>query len=346
MRRLDRAHSLPFAAGLVALASILALGSPAAGSPQTSSEAEVVPEEVFFDTLDVSVVNVEVFVTDKEGQPVRGLTRDDFELYQDGEQVEISNFLAVDDARESREARGETLMDRPAVPPDQRLHVVAFVDNLNIQPKNRNQVVQHLRRFLRESLDNQDRVMLVSFDGRLHILQEFTSVPELLQPTLESLRRQATRGHELVAERRLLLRSIEDVSINANAINQGLAQIEAQQTLAGILTYAETVNERTRFTLNSMEKLIDSLSGLPGRKALLYVSGGLPMRPADAMLEAWRSKFSNFAAQLNVGDATAEGQSYDATAEFQELVAHANANRVILYTLDAGGSRSFSSVSA
>ena len=35
---------------------------------------------LFFDTVDVYVVNVEVIVTDKHGNPATGLSRDDFEL--------------------------------------------------------------------------------------------------------------------------------------------------------------------------------------------------------------------------------------------------------------------------
>ena len=46
------------------------------------------------DSVRVDVVNVEVFVTDKDGKPVYGLKREDFELIVRGEQVEISNFFA------------------------------------------------------------------------------------------------------------------------------------------------------------------------------------------------------------------------------------------------------------
>ncbi len=35
-------------------------------------------EGVFFETLEVNLINVEVFVTDKKGNPITGLTKDDF----------------------------------------------------------------------------------------------------------------------------------------------------------------------------------------------------------------------------------------------------------------------------
>ncbi len=48
------------------------------------------PERPFIDTLDVNVVNIEVFVTDKQGNPVTGLTRGDFKVYEDGRPIEIT----------------------------------------------------------------------------------------------------------------------------------------------------------------------------------------------------------------------------------------------------------------
>jgi hypothetical protein len=51
-----------------------------------------VDQGLFFETVSVNVVNVDVFVTDKAGNRVRGLTKDDFELYEDRKPVQISNF--------------------------------------------------------------------------------------------------------------------------------------------------------------------------------------------------------------------------------------------------------------
>ncbi len=69
---------------------------------------------LFFDTVDVYVVNVEVIVTDKDGKPATGLTRDDFEIYEDGEPVEVANFFAVEGRQKvaGEAGGGETLEAR------------------------------------------------------------------------------------------------------------------------------------------------------------------------------------------------------------------------------------------
>ncbi len=51
---------------------------------------------VFEETVDVNLVNVEVVVL-HNGEPVRGLTIDDFEIWDDDKRVEITNFRASDD---------------------------------------------------------------------------------------------------------------------------------------------------------------------------------------------------------------------------------------------------------
>src|SRR5258708_28112858 len=55
------------------------------------------------EVIEVRVVEVEGVVVDGHGQPVRGLTREDFELRQGGKPREITNFYAVD--------RGQLLLE-------------------------------------------------------------------------------------------------------------------------------------------------------------------------------------------------------------------------------------------
>src|SRR6476659_905422 len=59
--------------------------------------------------IDVSLVNVDVTVT-AHGTPARGLTRDDFEVLDDGVPQNITHFYAIENAREKPAAA-----EQPAV---------------------------------------------------------------------------------------------------------------------------------------------------------------------------------------------------------------------------------------
>ena len=77
--------------------SLLALGCLALTASARQQE-EIEDDYTHFETVDVNVVNVEVVVTDKKGNPIHGLSQGDFELIEDGRPVEIANFYSVDAA--------------------------------------------------------------------------------------------------------------------------------------------------------------------------------------------------------------------------------------------------------
>jgi len=49
------------------------------------------PDREFFEAVEVHVVTLDVVVTDEDGEPIRGLTREDFTILEDGEPVELSS---------------------------------------------------------------------------------------------------------------------------------------------------------------------------------------------------------------------------------------------------------------
>ncbi len=328
---------------------------------------------LFFDTVDVYVVNIEVVVTDKDGQPVTGLTRDDFEVYEDGELVEIANFFAVE-KRQTVPAPGEepshgalaaasVSADAPAdlgpTPATKRLNLVVFVDNLNMRPENRNLIFDNLREYLQERLDPRDRVMLVSLNDTVEIAQSFTNDPDLLDQTLSRLEKQIGAHVRFDAQHRMLIRRMQGAKLPApdpfDPGNFDGAVLDAGQMASDVRNLAETRYQKVRSTLDILEQFTDSLAGMPGRKAILYVSDGLPTRPADSLAQAWINKFEGWISihridnlRPDLRELTLMGGSsrFDASQRFDELVRHASANLVAFYPISAGGRTASSRVSA
>ncbi|HEY4575061.1 MAG TPA: hypothetical protein VIJ26_13880, partial [Thermoanaerobaculia bacterium] len=64
----------------------LALGLLLASVPSRAAQ-ESPAGESFKESIEVSVVNLDVYVTDKKGQPITGLKKDDFQVFEDGNPV-------------------------------------------------------------------------------------------------------------------------------------------------------------------------------------------------------------------------------------------------------------------
>ncbi len=78
----------------VALLFVLPVAAIAA---EPGAESATEPESTFTDQIEVNLVDLNVVVTTFWGRPITGLTRDDFEVFEDGEPREISHFTRVID---------------------------------------------------------------------------------------------------------------------------------------------------------------------------------------------------------------------------------------------------------
>ena len=315
------------------------LATTAQAQESAEAPAEGSTEAPFFDRVEVNVVNIDVYVTDKKGNRVTGLTIDDFEVLEDGRPVEVSNFYAVEDGvpvseegpvgtieTEDRLVTG-LRVDPMAVPEDQRLHLIIYFDNLFLKPFNRNKVIRQVRRFMATHVKPEDRTMLVTFERWLHVRHEFTSDRRSISDALDELETHTGFGLQQASDRRQVLRSID------------IARTE-DEALAHVRSYADGVYHDLGNSIRGLKEIVSSMAGLPGRKALLYVSDGLPMAAAQDLFYLLDIKYSaHLAGQL-------EANRYSARRLFRELTARANANRVTFYTLEAAGLRSHGSLSA
>ncbi|MGD2116506.1 MAG: VWA domain-containing protein, partial [Acidobacteriota bacterium] len=308
--------------------------------------------ESFGEEISVEVTNLEVWVTDDQGDPVKGLTRDDFQVYEDGEPVEVTNFSAYEgttgsDRREDAppwEVAPETTLEvsnEPAqleaveVPPDERLHLTVLVDNWNIRPADRARVFQDLRQFLAENLEAGDRVAVAVHDRSLQLVQRFTDRPADVVRTLDRLEKVAPQGLQIETERRSTLREIEEAMRAAEEApgivrGDGVCSVAIGQMMGAAQRYAATVQGHVQSSAGGLATLSHTLSGVPGRRAVLYVGNGLAQIPGLMMFEYIAELCPEERSQL-----AAFQNEYDLTWLYEEVAARANAAGVTFYMLEA-----------
>ncbi|MEM7349761.1 MAG: VWA domain-containing protein [Acidobacteriota bacterium] len=317
--------------------------------PSETVAQEAEPEEgavgkLFVDRVDVNVINVEVFVTDKKGNRIKGLDKDDFELFEDGKPIKITNFYAVEEGKPVEEVASppapapkverEPLLELRRVeqqdprPQEQQLHLVVYFDNLFLKPFSRNKVIRQTRQFLRETVTPGDRVQLVTFDRSLHVRHRFTTDVRAISDALFELEELSGFAVQKDADRK-------DVLLRFDAADTA---IEAENIID---FYAKALHFDVQLTIRNLKEMVNSLAGLPGRKAILHVSDGIPMTAAEDLYFMIDNRFGDAAS-----GASLRSRYYDVRRLVNELTAAANANRVTFYTLEAAGLRSHTSLSA
>jgi VWFA-related protein len=331
-------------AAIIAITALLAPSFSDLALVQPSAHAQNKPKKddksgaatnLFGETVTVNVVNVEVFVTDKKGNRVTGLTKDDFELFENKRPMAITNFYAIEGGKPTAPpappaAPGEAIVEavEPPGPPaeDQRLLLVVYVDNFNLRPFNRNRVLREMRTFIDQKLTRGDLMMLVTYDRSVNIRQPFTSDPGLINQALVGLEKISAQGVHADSERRDVLQRIEE----SESANEAVSWARA---------YSESTFNDLSFSVDSLRDIVNGLAGTPGRKAVLYVSDGLQMIAGQDVFHAVQAKYAE-------GANLTQSFEFDASRRFRELTATANANRVTFYTIDAAGLRAYSSISA
>ncbi len=313
--------------------------------------------EVFREVTEVNVVNVDVVVTDKDGNPVLGLQPEDFEVLSNGDLVDITNFYAVQggavqspvEIPEEDETAEEEAPERASeIPPElARLQVILFVDEANIGTTNRKRVFGKIREFLLAELPEDTEIMVVSHSTSMVVRQRFTSARHDIFAALAEAEKDSTVGPDFRRDQQRIIRAMVDINVEAGIPSLGVKgdgdleaedlasglRFSAQAVLPQIRNYSQERYQHVLKTLHALRQFVDTAAGLPGRKAVVYISDGLPLRPAEGLYEAYARRFEALGGISDQVSPQGEASRDDATQAFQDLVAHANASAVTFYTL-------------
>lgn len=310
------------ARSLLALLAAAAIAHPAWSQQQPSSP----PTSTL--RTGTQIVVVDVTVTDRSGNPVKGLKAEDFEVTEERGAQRIAAF----DEHTVGDRPAPTVPPMPpgifsnlAAPPTGVLTVIVF-DTLNSGLQDE----IFARRQLIELLKNappQGNIAILGLNTGVTLLHGFTSDTAVLLQALEHSA-QAT-GSPL--RENAVGASIDDVTPEELARKSGivpqnvidrLRQFDAQRK-------ASQTIDRAHLTLDAFNLIARYLSGFPGRKNLIWYSTSFPLSIApDPTIP------DPFATQENV------------EAEFRDTIQLLAKSQVAVYPVDARGLVNAGAVSA
>jgi VWFA-related protein len=329
---------------ILALGFALFAGTSVGAQAPPEAPPETAGEETFFEAIQVGVAEVEVIVTDSEGRRVTDLQREDFTLYEDGELVEVTHFAAAAAASDAGSAPPDRESPRPGLAttqPPRGLLLALFVDNQSLAASGRHRLIRAVREFLAEGLQPGDRIMLAVQDtpGSLRVAVPPTTDLATVVTALDEIEKSAPGGTLTANAVARLLRDIESAAPpGGNDSVDDAADVyaagDARRVYEDILEHGEEVRHQVLAAAAALGELVDALAALPGRKAVVMLSGGMSTRPVEALLKAWNNRYGEMGREWGISSRLDElergpGRFLDQIAE------HANGNQVTLYAMGA-----------
>ena len=147
------------------------------------------------ENIDIRVIGVDVVVTDRKGNAVTGLTKDDFRIFENGQEKPISNFYEIDGKVAKPAVAAVPVPGAPTAPapPKEEIgellkrRIILYIDNLSLAPFNRNRVFKQMKEFVKDVMRPGDEAMLATYNRSLKVRVPFTRDPVQIQQMLDSI---------------------------------------------------------------------------------------------------------------------------------------------------------------
>jgi VWFA-related protein len=266
----------------------------------------------------VDFVEVDVLVTDSQGNYVRDLTKDDFQVFEDGKPQMVSNFVAIDIPVE----RGQQpLFTNRVVDPDVQSNerpfggrvYVMVLDSAHTLPQNTNLMRLAAKKFINEKLGANDLMAVVTARGAAGGAedgQEFTNNKRLLTAAVEKFRGTQPRS--------ATINKIEDL-MNTAPIRQAM-RASGGTPPEPVDIDAKEREFNARAVLDELTAVADWFSVVHGRKkSILFFSEGISYDIHDVFANGG----NNGAAQIQ--------------QRMQDLVRAATKANASIYSIDPRG---------
>ncbi|PYX86403.1 MAG: hypothetical protein DMG70_00795 [Acidobacteria bacterium] len=330
------------------LALELSLVLLAAGVPGIDVCARQSTPEIPAPTIRVNtrLVLMDVVVTDKQGHPVAGLKADDFVVEENGKKQKISTFVTAED-RAKAAAAGPTLgpglySNRPDFRSPGGPLTVLLLDAANTPFKDQVCARSQMLNYVRAQVKSDQHMAIFTLTNDLHMLQDFTSDPQILLAALQQYEPQEPILMNAAAPRPSAAVGSTEPRSAASATLTNIAANEIKGFQSEQVGYA--LDRRVQITLAALRTLGRSLGGFPGRKEVVWLTAAFPFElipenrnVSDAELLASLPNIRQKSVGTLSAGAIAEQQREAYAPEIREAAAELSASQVAIYPVDVRG---------
>lgn len=314
------------------------------------------------ETIEVSITNLDVVVTDGKGNRIRGLRKEDFEVLENGQPREITNFTEYSvttsspaTAAAAAPESGAPAAAQVAVTPPRRIMIL--FDAKSLTPTVRRQSAAAAASFIDAHVRPSDKVAIAVLS------QQFTPRTDWIGDKAELKRVVGQIANETfaatVAEERKRAEDRIEYLIEVAASTEGNDRTTPpsfEELMKVARNFAEFSLQDTRFTVSLLSTVVTQLGKFPEKKALVFIGEGLDARPGweiFQMLENLKSGARHSAGltlMLNrnntskLGSPLIEAGRYSAASVFASLATTAYRSGVPIYAINPGTNEDISDV--
>ena len=258
-----------------------------------------------------TLVEFSIVATDERGQPVTDLKPSEISIVQNGktQQVAFFRFEGAAFTSEASEPKREPIApgiftNRIEYSPGPARNVTAIViDTLNTLPEDQVAVKAQVMQYLRALAPN-TRVAVYMLGSNLRILHDFTDDLDALRARLAThnieLNVQVMSADELVRRQLQEAEHFND-AVGDDTDQDAQSEAERQAELSNVRGRMARPEEyfqeqlhlrRINQTVSSLEALGNHLAGIPGRKNMVWIGGGLALLTQGAQ-DRWVNSYSS-----------------------------------------------------
>src|ERR1022692_3808080 len=243
-------------------------------------------------TARTELVLIPTLVTDKSGNHISGLKKEDFTVLENGAEQKVATFeeITSDPQRWSRPRNPNEYSNTLAGQAANRRVTHIVLDLLNTPFVDQAYARKDLLKYLTQSVDQREPTALYTLTrSGLHIIHDFTTDPRVLVAALHKVKGDAAQMVDDAGTVEAVTGSASPDG-SAGLIDSGAVATEAQQIQA-MLEDAElnfqSFQQRLAitYTLQAMQQVAQALAGFPGRKSLIWASGGFPFNVSDNTMQ-------------------------------------------------------------
>ncbi len=304
------------------ISAVLVVGAPA---QEDQSRPQRYKKTEFQKHVAVNYIILDVIVTGRDGNYVRDLTKDDFEIFENGKKVEIESideYRMIDLGLEDTEDIFAAEMQPVEQPPR---NIIILFDLFFSSTHGIKRAVETAEEFVTNKIQLGDKVMVLSYFNSLRTIQPFTSDKFRVIRSM----REVGFATDLMNARPETPSGQDLAQFSSNPLSPAEGEGSASADLAEMEASLNVHNY-----LLSMQSLAKALKYQPGRKTLILLSEGVNFDLIDPT-------------NLNLDKLGPGGRAYTTpdrpvvsvsrVSEYRAMVEQLNDAKISLYTVNVSG---------